>query len=385
MPDAPADAQRRQDAPRPGDVLGPRALNRALLERQGLLQRSDGPAIDMIERLVGMQAQVPANPYLALWSRLSDFRPDELSDLIAERRAVRAQLMRGTIHLVSARDALAIHPLTKPLLARVFGSQFRKSLAGADVEEIAAAGRELLAERPRTRAELATRLAPRWPAVDPSILAQAVTFHTALVQVPPRGLWGRSGQARWERTETWLGQDLDAGPSIDDLVLRYLAAFGPATVGDVRTWSGLTGLREVVERLRPRLRTFRDASGRELLDLPDAPLPDPDRPAPPRFLPEYDNILLSHADRSRILGGVGPDAPYPLSGASGWLLVDGFFRAFWAIREEAGAATLAIGGFSPLPGDGPGAADEIVAEGTRLLAFLAPDARERLVRFVAGH
>jgi hypothetical protein len=336
----------------------------------------------MIERLVGMQAQVPANPYLALWSRLSDFRPDELSALLAGRRAVRAQLMRGTIHLVSARDCLALHPLTQPLLARVFGSQFRKSLAGADVEEIAAAGRALLAEKPRTRAELATLLAPRWPAVDPAVLAQAVTFHTALVQVPPRGLWGRGGQARWERAEAWLGRGLDAGASIEEMVLRYLGAFGPATVGDIRTWSGLTGLREVVERLRPRLRTFRDARGRELLDLPDAALPDPGRPAPPRFLPEYDNVLLSHADRSRILSGAGPGPPLPQGGAFGSLLVDGFFRAFWIVREEAGAATLIIDRFTPLPGDSPDTAAAIAAEGGRLLAFLAPPAGEGRVRFV---
>lgn len=331
-----------------------------------------------------MQAQVPANPYVALWSRLDDFRPDALSRLIAERGAVRAQVMRGTIHLVSARDCRALQSLTKPLLARVFGSQFRRGLAGADLEEIVAAGREALAERPRTRAELATLLAPRWPEVDPAILAQAVTFHTALVQVPPRGLWRRSGQARWERTETRLGAHPDAGASIDDLVLRYLGAFGPATVADVRTWSGLTGLREVVGRLRPRLRTFRDERGRELFDLLDAPLPGPDRPAPPRFLPEYDNVLLSHADRSRILDGNGPGAPHPQGGTFGTLLVDGFFRAFWAISEEPGVATLTIDRLTPLSGDGPGTVDDILAEGVRLLAFLAPDAGERRVRLVPG-
>jgi winged helix DNA-binding protein len=366
----------------PADVLAPRALNRALLERQGLLARSDASALEMIERLVGMQAQEPENPYLALWSRLEEFRPDELSGLIADRRAVRAQLMRATIHLVSARDCLALHPLTQPVLARAFTSPWSKRLAGAPLEEVVAAGLELLDGRPRTRAEVGALLAPRWPDAEPAALAHAVTFNSALVQVPPRGLWRARAQATWAPAETWLGRDLDGHPSPDTVLLRYLAAFGPATVADARTWSGLTGLREVVERLRPGLRTFRDEAGRELLDLPDAPRPDPDAPAAPRFLPEYDNLVLSHADRSRVLDGRGPGAPFPRGRWIGTLLVDGFYRANWKIAEEDGVATLTIDRFTPEASDPAGALDEIVAEGTRLLAFIEPGAGEHEVRFV---
>jgi hypothetical protein len=336
----------------------------------------------MIEQLVGMQAQEPDNPYVALWSRLTDFDPAELSVLIADRRAVRAGLMRATIHLVSARDCLAFHPITQPVLARGFTSPFGKGLAGADVAEVAAAGLELLAERPRTRAELSELLAPRWPAADPLALAYAVTMNTPLVQVPPRGLWGATGQATWAPAETWLNQKLDPTASRDAMALRYLAAFGPATVADVRTWSGLTGLREVIERLRPRLRTFRDERGRELLDVPDAPLPDPDTPAPPRFIPEYDNLVLSHADRSRMFNGLGPGAPFPRGRALGALLVDGFYRANWHLAEEAGVATLIIDRFKRQPDEGSDTVDEIIAEAIRLLAFLAPDAAERRVEFV---
>jgi Winged helix DNA-binding domain len=315
-------------------TLSRRELNRALLARQGLLERTAGTALETIERLVGLQAQEPPNPYVALWARLEGFRPEELSELIESRGAIRAQLMRATIHLVSARDALALHPIALPVLARAFRGSWTRRAAGVDVAEVVAAGRELLSDGPLTRAELAAALAPRWPDADAGALAQAVTYHTALVQVPPRGLWKRSGAARWERTEAWLGAELDGAASVDAIVLRYLAAFGPASTADVRTWSGFTGLRAVLERLRPQLVTFSDAGGRELFDVPGAPLPDPATPAPVRFLPEYDNVLLAHADRSRMLLGLGPGQPWPSGRWIGTLLVDGFYRAYWKI--EAG-------------------------------------------------
>jgi hypothetical protein len=353
------------------DTLSPRALNRALLERQGLLSRVRGPALEMVDRLVGMQAQVPANPYLGLWSRIDGFRPEELSELIAGGAAVRAQLMRSTIHLVSARDCLALQPITAPVLARTFKSPFASQLGGAVVDDVVAAGVELLAERPLTRAELAELLAPRWPDADPSALAHAVTFHAALVQTTPRGLWRESGQARWALTEGWLDAPLDRAAPVDEFVLRYLRAFGPATTADVRTWSGLTGLREVIERLRPQLRTFRDEQGRELFDVPDGAFADPETPAPPRFLPEYDNVALSHADRSRLFdGSAGPT--YPRGSTIGSLLFDGFYRADWRLE----GSTLEISGFSARRGR-----DVIEQEGLALLEFLAPEAPEPRVSF----
>ena len=365
----------------PAAVLGQRALNRALLERQGLLARSPTAPLAMVERLVGLQAQVPWNPYLALWSRIEGFDPEALSEAVADRRAVRAQLMRSTIHLVSARDCLAIHPLTLPLLARVFRTAFGRAVAGIDVDAVIAAGRAALADEPRSRAELRPELGERWPDTDLNALAQAVTFNLALVQVPPRGLWRQPGQARWALAEQWLDAPLDPEPSAAALVLRYLAAFGPATTGDIRTWSGITGLRAVVERLRPKLRTFRDEQGRELLDVEDGALPDPGTPAPPRFLPEYDNLVLSHEDRSRVLAGHGPGEPFPAGSLKGTLLADGFYRANWSIEEADGAATLDIDRFTARPGDPPGTTEEIADEGARMLAFLTPDAAERRVVF----
>ena len=361
------------------DLLSQRALNRSLLARQGLLARWDTAPLEAIERLVGLQAQVPENPYVALWSRLQDFRPEQLSTLLAERKAVRAGLLRGTIHLVSARDCLMLQPLVAPVFAKAYVSPFGKGLAGVDPRDVAAAGRELVAERPRTRAQLGALLAERWPEADPASLSYAVTHHVPLVQVTPRGLWGATSQATWAATEAWLGAALHPDPSVDELVLRYLAAFGPATAADARTWSRLTGLQPVLERLRPRLRAFRDERGRELLDVPDAPFPDPETPAPPRFLPEYDNVLLSHDDRSRVLSGPAP--PLPDGKWKGTLLLDGFRRANWRIVLEADRATLVVEPFASQPGDPPSAREEIAAEGEGLLALVAPGATRRSVEF----
>lgn len=365
------------------EVLNTRTLNRALLLRQGLLERSPTPPLEMVERLVGMQAQVPGNPYVGLWSRIAEFQPQQLSDAIADRRAVRASAMRATIHLLSARDCLAIQPIAATVLAKTFQSQFGRRLTatGADVEAVVAAGRELLDERPRTRAEIRDLLAPRWPEVEPELLGHAVVHLTPLVQIPPRGLWDGRGQATWAPTGQWLGAELDRDPSVDRLVLRYLAAFGPASTADMRTWSTLTGLRAVVERLRPRLRTFHDENGRELLDVEDGLFADPDTPAPPRFLPEYDNLTLSHADRSRVLTGVGPGAPFPRGGTVGALLADGVYRANWQLAERDGTATLTIDRFAPRKSDPAGTLAAVEEEAERFVRFIAPDAAGHVVRF----
>jgi hypothetical protein len=259
-----------------------------------------------------------------------------------------------------------LHRLFHPVRARAHSSHFGRHVTGVDLDELLAAAREVLDERPHTRAELGRVLAGRWPGVDPSALAHTATHLTPVVQVPPRGLWRAHGPAAFAPAESWLGRPVDDAPEVDALVLRYLAAFGPASVSDVQVWSGLTRLREVVARLD--LPRFRDESGRELLDLPDAPRPDPDTPAPPRFLPEYDNLLLSYSDRSRVIED-GRTVPLPPGdGAStGTVLVDGMWRGTWKIA----AGVLSIETFAPLP-----AADRaaVLAEGARLVRFAAPDA-----------
>jgi winged helix DNA-binding protein len=364
-------------------VLGQRALNRALLERQLLLRRTRLPAMQAIERLVGMQAQEPTDPYIGLWSRLQGFQADELANLITSRKAVRIALMRATIHLVTARDCLAIRPIVQPVLVRTFNSTspFGRRLAGMDLDPVLAFGRRLVDEQPRSNAELRPLLGKRWPDHDSESLAQAVRYLLPLVQVPPRGVWGASGQARHTSAESWLRRRMNRTVSPDAMIVRYLAAFGPATVADARTWSGLTGLRGVFEALRPRLRTFRDEHDRELFDVPEGALPDPDTPASPRFLPYFDNVLLAHADRSRVISDerrrLSTQSPNEIFGT---VLVDGFVGATWRISRASGAVTLRITLLERFP---KGDRDAVAAEGARLLAFIAAKATSRNVEVAA--
>jgi Winged helix DNA-binding domain len=338
--------------------------------------------LEAIEHLAGMQSQAPQAPYVGLWTRLREFDTDELSDLVATRRAVRAPLMRATLHLVSARDCLAFRSAVQPVLERGFaGSPF--DIGGVDVDALLATARELIERRPRTRVELGALLAERWPQHDSASLAYAITYLMPTVQVPPRGLWGKGGQARWTTVESWLGRDVDIEPSAEGLVIRYLAAFGPATVRDIQVWSGLTRIGGVVDGIRDRLVTFRDESGGELFDLPDAPRPDPATPAPPRFLPEYDNLLLSHADRTRFITG-GERVPLQpgLGGRYGMLLIDGVFRGTWRITRLKDAAVVHV---EPFERDAIASErEEIASEGERLLRFAVADATERDVRFDAA-
>jgi hypothetical protein len=353
-----------------------------------LLRRVAVPAETAIERLVGMQAQNPFDPYTALWSRLDDFEARELSDLIEGRRVVRAtSMMRTTIHLMTADDWLTVRGVLQVVSDRGFksGSPFARQLQGIDIDEVARVGRGLLDEEPRTAAALRKVLTDRWPDHDANSLAYAVRYLVPLVQIPPRGLWGKGGLPILATPEHWLGRSVGNETAPDDLILRYLAAFGPASVMDIQAWCWLTRLGEVVERLRPRLRTFRDEAGRELFDVADGALPDPDTPAPPRFLPTYDNIVLSHKDRSRMLGEqadwiVGPNQ-FDDAFRGGSVLVDGFVRAGWRVEREKrrpGAAALIVIPVVPLSLDDEA---EVAGEAERLLEFLAADAAERVVRF----
>jgi hypothetical protein len=362
------------------ETLGRRALGRALLERQLLLRRVERPVGETVEHLIGLQAQSIAPPYYGLWSRLERFDPHELGRMLTDREAVRMTLMRGTVHLVTVRDALLLRPLVQVVIERGHNGAFGRRMGGADIGELERAVREELDGEALTARELGRRLVARGIGEDVEAIGNATRAHVPVVQVPPRAVWGKSGQAKYATLESWTGRELARDPSIDDVVLRYLGAFGPASVMDMQNWSGLTKLREAFERLRPRLLTFRDEAGRELFDLPDAPRPDPDVPAPVRFLGEYDNVLLGHAERSRIIPA---DFPWREMLAPGrWvsnLLVDGMLRGTWWIeRDRKRSATLRVRPFGELS---PDERDEVAAEAERMVEFSEPEAAQRKVRF----
>jgi hypothetical protein len=374
-------ARSATDAP----VLTRRQLNRALLERQWLLERRRATAVETIQHLVAMQAQEPYDPYTAMWSRLDGFKPDELSELIESKQAVRApSMIRTTIHLLTARDWLRLRPVVQIVQEAGFrGSPFSKQIADLDLDEVIAEGRRILDEQPRSGNELGKALAERWPGYDAQSLGYAVRSLVPVVQLPPRALWRRSGRPILATAEYWLGESVGTDDSPDDMILRYLAAFGPATVMDAQAWCWRTKLGEAFERLRPQLRTFRADDGRELFDVPDGPLPDPDTPAPVRFFPSYDNIFLGHKDRSRMLHDEAPWGGDPAQFDVfrwGSLAVDGFIVGGWRHeRDRDGGRSTVVA--MPLVSLSRESMRDVEAEAIALSAFLVPDATDRDVRF----
>jgi hypothetical protein len=362
------------------ELLTRRQLNRATLQRQLLLERVRRPAIDVIRDFAGLQAQNPRDPYLALWSRLERFAPEELETLLVERAVVRLGVQRGTVHAIAADDCPVLRPLAQPTMSQQLRAHpdFKAASQPIDVAAVTAYAGEVLGERPRTARELRDALAERFPDFDPAAMLIASRLHLAYVQVPPRGLWHRGGQVVGTTAEAWLGCTLETDPAPDAIIQRYIAAFGPATVQDAATWSRYTRLREVFDRLRPQLRTFRDDAGRELFDVPDSAIPDGDVPAPVRFLPEYDNVLLGHADRRRFVADdFRRRLPYERLGFLGNLLVDGMLAGGW----RADGPTLYVYTVDPLSS---AARDHVEEEGRRLLALLRPGVEPDVVFEAVG-
>lgn len=347
--------------------LSQRALNRTLLARQLLLERRHTTSAAALKRLAGVQAQEPQAPYLALWSRIAGFDPLELSSLISNRLAVRGSLMRCTVHLVASDDWQWLWPTVEPVLARAFkGSPFSKQIAGVDLSELLGVGRELLTAQPRSRAELAQLLASRWPTADPTSLAYAASLLAPVVQVPPRGLWGTGGQAKWAPSAVWVGSAIENQPRVAALISRYLEAFGPATVQDIQAWSGLTKLTEVIGTMD--LVRLSDVDGRELFDVPGGHLEDAEALAPPRLLAPFDNVLLSHADRSRIIDPA-TRAVLNRDRLMRAFLVDGFVAGTWRLDKQ----TLNILPARPLARVD---VEQLRLEGEKLLGFVHPRAEQ---------
>ena len=366
----------------PERVLTLRELNRATLSRQMLLGREALPVSEAVGRLVGLQAQETNPPYVGLWTRLRDFGKGDLTRAMEERRVVRATLMRSTLHLMTSEDYLLLRPALQPALTRALGAFFGKRAGGLDIARLVAVARDLFEEGPCTFAELRNRLSEIEPDRDPDALAYAVRTHLPLVQVPPGGTWGSGGRLAYALPESWLGRAPSGTEAPRELVLRYLAAFGPSSVKDVQAWTGMVRLKDPLEEMRGELRTFREEAGVELLDLPDAPLPPADAPAPPRFVPAYDNLILSHADRTRVISDEHRKKVFLSAGrVRPTILIDGFVRGAWNIpKTRADApATLVIEPFEPLTDPDR---DALIAEGENLLRFATePDITDLEVRF----
>ncbi|MGZ4427588.1 MAG: winged helix DNA-binding domain-containing protein [Nocardioidaceae bacterium] len=324
-------------------TLSARTLNRTLLHRQHLLRRTTMPALAMAEHLLGLQAQEPLPPYLSLAARIDGFDPAELSAALERRTAVRVLLMRGTIHLVTPEDCRELRPLVQPMLDKITrNSQASKEAAGVPRAELVAATRAVLGDGALTMKSLGERLAERFPGVPAGHLANSARELLPLVQLPPRGMWKRSGGVVYDTAESWLGGALRAAPDPAEVVRRYLRAFGPASPADLTAWSRVTGMKAVVAAIRDELAEHRDEAGRQLFDLAGLPLADADTPAPVRLLGRYDNLWLSHADRDRV---TAPDKRKRWMGTNGGVgctvFVDGLLEGIWR-PTQAGRVELEL-------------------------------------------
>lgn len=352
------------------EVLTRRALNRALLARQMLLSRVDRPAVDVIEHLIALQAQQARPPFVGLWSRIAGFRREELRTLLNRGDVVRATLMRATLHLISRRDYFAFRPLLQPMLSGAGESILSNRLQSFDRDAVLAEGRRLFAERPRTFTEVRAGLVSAFPDADERAMGYFVRLHLPLILTPEEHEWSYRADGDFGLIEGWPEVEAFA-TSLRELIVRYLAAFGPATAADIQAWSGMRGLATVLKELRPQLRVFRDERKRELFDLPEAPRPPEELEVQARFVADFDNLVLSHADRSRIIADEHRPVVVTKNGlVLPTILVDGFVAGTWKTVATRKVATLTITPFAPLPAQ---AREELAAEGEGLLRFTHPE------------
>ena len=355
-----------------GEVISNRVLNRTLLDRQHLLTRSGMTPAQMIEHLIGLQAQDVMPPFVGLWSRLTDFDPNSVSTGLEDRALARVTLMRGTIHLVSALDARRMRPHFTPLLeaAPFRPGFFFGATVGMDIDEVRSRGVELFQSGPKKSADIRDWAKECWPDRDPGAVVQAMYYLLPLLQIPPRGKWKQNNRPVWSDIESWLGAPLIHDYPLDDLVLRYLRAFGPASTMDMQAWSRLKGFKSVVDRLGLQLRTYKDERGRVLYDTAEGELVAGDVDAPPRFLGWYDNVALSHDDRSRIVDlNLAAGSTGPAEGNVSTFTLDGFLAGSYKVNVQKTGASLTI---SPGRQLSESERQQLSDEGESLLRFMEP-------------
>jgi hypothetical protein len=355
------------------------ALSRALLARQMLLEREDVSALAAVERLVGMQAQQPQPPFVGLWTRLAQFERADLLTLLRDRSVVRVTMMRGTLHLMTAADYRAFRVTLQPMLTAGMNSILRERVAALDLPALVDVAKRHFGTRPTNFTSLRATLVAAFPGGEERAMGYAVRINLPVVALPDDSQWGYSTDPEFTLAETWLGATPDATERPDELVLRYLGAFGPATAADFQAWSGLAGGRQLLDGLRSRLRVFRDDRKRELFDLPDAPRPAEDTPAPVRFLPGFDNAILAHADRTRIIadehrGRVTTKNLIVLP----TFLVDGFVAGTWKSERVKKSARLTLSPFGKLTRP---VKSQLAGEAEALIRFIEPGAQAWAVEF----
>ena len=358
------------------DTLTLRQLNRATLARQLLLARERLAPVEAVERLGGLQAQEPKPAFAALWTRLEGFERAPLHEVLTGRGVVRGTMMRATLHITSAADYAALRASLQPVLSGAMAGVLRQR-GQVDVDRVLPVARKLLAARPRTFGDLRGELSERFPEFEHRALGYAARMQLPLVMVPTEDRWSFPSDACFALAEDWIGEPL-AGPDLPALVRRHLGAFGPASAADIQAWSGLKGLADVIDGMREELVTFRHGR-RTLYDLPDAPRPDEEAPAPPRLLPEFDSLLLAHQDRTRV---IDDDRRKALATKNlrvqATFLVDGLVAGSWAIAAKGGKSTLTLSAFERLAKP---VKDELAAEAEALLRFLDDGAAEPRVAF----
>ncbi|MBE0690765.1 MAG: AlkZ family DNA glycosylase, partial [Anaerolineae bacterium] len=326
-----------------------RELNRTTLARQMLLAREALPVEAAVERLVGMQAQLASAPFVGQWTRLPDFQRGDLANAIEQRTIVKATLMRATLHMFSAADYLRLRRTIQPALDVAFESIAKRRSGSPDIPRILATARDYIAEKPRSFAEISAFFSELMPDEDIGTMRYAIRTHLPLIQVPTPTTWCYPGNPAFTLAETWLGEAPAETDHFADLIFRYLAAFGPASVTDIQKWSGMVKLKDKIEALRPQLAVYRDEGKRELFDLPDLPVRDADTPAPVRFLPEFDNLLLAHDKRTRVVADAYRSKVYlPGLRVAATFLVDGFVRGAWKVEKVKGTVALVLDPFEPL-------------------------------------